>query len=687
MTHNSQKTNDLLASVAVFSHLYNNAKSQSVSDILGEFITSAVVEMNLWSTGANEVRSALLEMFGFEIPEAVVRSVLRNKLKGLVENKGGVFHFDKSALLGNRSIEQELESVRKYHSKITDRLISFVEYNQSKLDENDRTDLEKNFYRFLMGNGLHEKYTDKISAFVLRNSKDQDFREGLNLIREGLILYQGIRHSADLNSFGVWSTDLTIFLSPEHLFSALGYNGLVFEDLFQDFYKLVNEINNSNKNRGNEKRVSLRYFKESISEVDSLFNIATDIKRGNAKLTTYRPAMQKILTECRFPSDVAEKRVLFHQELKQMGILLQQFDEGKQYAYSDYNVEDRSIIEEVKKESIRKNSKFDENECQNLLKIFTRINYYRGGKSKDKFENIGSIFISESSLALYLAHNNRVKFEERDIPFAKNLEYITSTFWFKLKKGFSNDHDFPKSFDVVTKAQIILSSHTNSTIANNYEKLQKDLREGKISIESANELNNFLREHSSLPEDITYDNVENSLKFIFAEDSFNDYIREKERQKQDLAEARERLVKLELEILEKKRLEEEEKEKEKEDVYRRNKIQYGINRWKAHVKQNNKLALIFAILVLLTSAPILGTLLKFNELFTEPYQNWQMDTWIILFGGATLYIIEILGRAYIFPKAKILAGWNWIVVNLNRDKLRKYETEMLTEFEDEFKQE
>lgn len=62
---------------------------------------------------------------------------------------------------------------------------------------------------------------------------------------------------------------------------------------------------------------------------------------------------------------------------------------------------------------------------------------------------------------MYLAHQSKVKFEEDDIPFAKDIDFITNKFWFKLKKGFSNKSSLPKSFDVVTKAQIILSSQLN----------------------------------------------------------------------------------------------------------------------------------------------------------------------------------------------------------------------------------
>jgi hypothetical protein len=46
--------------------------------------------------------------------------------------------------------------------------------------------------------------------------------------------------------------------------------------------------------------------------------------------------------------------------------------------------------------------------------------------------------MTENRFALYLAHNYSVKFENQDIPFAKDIDFITNKFWFKLKKGFSD---------------------------------------------------------------------------------------------------------------------------------------------------------------------------------------------------------------------------------------------------------
>lgn len=63
-----------------------------------------------------------------------------------------------------------------------------------------------------MDNGYSEKYSDFISAYVLTKEQDTNFRELLNSIKEGLILYQGINYTADINHLGSWNNDLTIYL-------------------------------------------------------------------------------------------------------------------------------------------------------------------------------------------------------------------------------------------------------------------------------------------------------------------------------------------------------------------------------------------------------------------------------------------------------------------------------------------
>jgi hypothetical protein len=55
----------------------------------------------------------------------------------------------------------------------------------------------------------------------------------------------------------------------------------------------------------------------------------------------------------------------------------------------------------------------------------------------------------------------------------------------QIKNGFGSKHHILKSFNVITKAQIKLSSQSNNTILNQYQKLIKGHEEGKLSKEEA----------------------------------------------------------------------------------------------------------------------------------------------------------------------------------------------------------
>lgn len=678
--------NNLLASVALFSELYNSNEYTNIPDIIAEFIKGVVVSENKWSTTPLELKQLLEEIYGFNIPEAIVRSTVRNRLKDVAEHRDGYYHFQKHISDNFEKLDTEYVLLKEIQQNILANLFNYIGACEDKeLTDKEKHGVEINFQHFLMDNGFSDTYSNYISAFVIKNSKDLQFRKNLNLIREGIILYNGIRYSADLNIMGVWNTDLTIFLGTEHLLSALGYNGILFKELFEDFYKLVTEINHSNKNRGNDKRITLKYFKESQDEIDTLFDKAERIIKGSANLTAHRPAMIEILNGCKHSSDIVVKKVRLFSDLKLLGITLQEFSNDILFKYPDYNVEDSTVVEAIKKESLAKGRAVDEELCYQLFRIFTKINYYRGGVSKDKFENIGHIYITNNSLALYLAHNNKVKFEEKDIPFAKDLDYITNKFWYKLMKGLGANNTFPKSFDVVTKAQLILSSHVNQSISNSYEKLIKEYNGGKLTLQQASDINYELREKLNKPEEITIETVEKSLYFLTVDSSFEDYLREKQRKDQLLDEAQKRTQELEREIKRRDEVEAEKLQKNEEDMRLENKRAFVHREWKKESGEKSVNALFFVGVIILTMLPIILTItLKIYKGFEAPASQWQNKQYCYIFGAIFWYVVELICRAYLFDKEKIKNGWKWIVLAINRPKFNQYKIAQLEQYEHQF---
>ncbi|MCD0466288.1 hypothetical protein [Flavobacterium sp. ENC] len=673
--------NNLIASVALFSELYNNDKFTSVTDILAEFIKGVVVQENKWTITSTELTYLLEKIYDFKIPESVVRTTVRNRLKDTVSSRDGHYVFDTIIKDDFEQLNTEFISIQTKQKVIIEQLLNYIEeVEKNKISESEKYFVIENFNKYLLDNGVTDKYSKYISAFIIKNQSNFEFTSNLNLIREGIILYQGIKYTADINELGKWNSELTIFLSTEHLFNSLGFNGLLYKQIFDDFYNLVREINSSSKNKNGDKLINLYYLEETKNEVNYFFQTAESILKGSIPLDTSKTAMKSILNECSNPSDIVSKRIKFENDLKSMGIYLKEF-KSSIYDYPEYVVEDESILNELKNESEKKGKFFDENLCRQFFKIFTKVNYFRGGESKINFEKIGHIFITGNRFALYLAHQSKVKFEADDIPFAKDIDYITNKFWFKLKKGFSDKSSLPKSFDVVTKAQIILSSQLNQSVYQEYKRIQEQLKNGTLSKESAIEISYELREKPNKPEEISIDNLDNSLEFLNSDTYFEDLFREKEKKEQVFQETLKQNEELQKVIqrldIEKKRLEALEIEKYKNIE----EGDYIASSWRAY-KKNRNLNLIYTIFVfIVTILPIvIGFILKANKTLNtwmESLGDSQLYIWLFL---VLVFVTELFGRSYIFNKEKVKNGWIWLTKMNNK----KHTTEIINKFKREF---
>ena len=675
------KENNLLASVALFSQLYNSEKYTSVSDILSEFIKGAVVNQKKWVLTSTELTYLLEVIYDFRIPEAVIRTTVKSRLKKVVTTKNGFYHFNPAIQSDFDKLNESYEIIREKQVRIIDELFKFIHAKDEVILEKDKKSVFESLNRYLLDSGTTEKYYQFISAFIIKNQHNQDFTESLNLIREGVILYQGIKYTADINELGRWNTELTIYLSTEHLFDALGYNGLLFQQVFNDFYGLVREINASTKNKHGENLIQLRFFEETRDQVLGFFYRAEQILKGKAALDTTKPAMRFILEGCKTPSDIKEKKILFDSDLKSKGILLKDFSQSI-YRYTDFVVDDEPTIAELKRVSEERHREFDEELCRQFFRIFTKINYLRGGESKTSFERVGSLFLTGNRFGLSLARNSKVKFKDGDIPFAIDIDDITSKFWFKLKKGFSNEASLPKTFDVVTKAQIIIASQLNQSVFREYKKLQDKLRDGDLTREEAMQLSYDLREKPSKPEDVNFENIDDSLSFLFDDSYFEDMSREREKRDQLLKDTQTENEEYKKQIL-KFNSAQFEKEEQDKDSKRRSEISdYCQREWKSYRKYRNKNFVLFLVVVVVTCIPIVfGVILKSYEPWIQWMDSLGQNQLLIWLGLIIIFIIEWMGRSYIFDKSEIKDGWLWFKQNLTRNSISQIREEKFSYFE------
>jgi hypothetical protein len=644
------KEHSLIASVALFGELYNDNKYKSVSDIIAEFIKGAVLEEQKWSVNSTELTISLKNIFEFTIPEAVIKNTLKTKLKKYCAYKNGVYNFNSAFLKENFShFDEEYNKINAFQSKILDGLYSYIETDAGVLlDEEVKATIFDDFVKYLLDNGYSEAYTEQISTYIVKNQLNDDFIKSLNTIREGLILYQGIRYTSDVNDLGNWSSELTIFLNTEHLFNAVGFNGEVHRQIFNDFYDLVTKINQKSRNKKSKRLIELAYLPETDKEINEYFEIAEQIKRDERKLDPSRPAMRVILQDCRTPFDIRQKYKDFIKEINSKGISFQETDTSV-YNFHQYVVEGKKDIDIFKRESRERGKTFSEEDFERFGKIFSQINYYRKGHNDTAFEKVGFIFLTANSFALWLSSHPKMKFHENDLPFAVSIESITCRFWFKLCKGFGEFVSLPKSLGIVTKAQIILASQVNLSVSKRYDQLRQEYYQGKHSAHDFQLLTYDLREHSRLPEEIDESTIDDSIDFILNEEYIETFYKNQELLAKENSDLKNQVKEYEQEKRRREEIALEQEQHEKLEQF----IGFKSIDYQKDRKDDIFYYLKAAILLFVAVLPI--GLIKVKP-FSEKLDKLGVWGVLIVIFLVWLGLIEVFRRSYIHDKEKIKRG-------------------------------
>jgi predicted nucleic acid-binding Zn ribbon protein len=685
---------NLLASIALFGELYKSNKKESLWDILADFIKGAVSFENRYTLTSVEVNELLSKVYGFDkIPESVIRTTLNNKLKDCVKSENGSFNFDASRCTDTNRTISNVQEINKKQQSVLEKLYNYiVEKKNLTTEQLSKSEVWEQLAIFLMDNDYTNDLSELISSFIIHNN--DGINDCLNLIKEGLILYKGLCYSEteDINQLGSWKNELTIYLSTEHLFSSVGFNGDVYKEIFDDFKNLVNEINRSETGDKKKGIIHLKYFEETKEEIENFFYAAENIIKYHQNYDQTKTAMVSILKDCKKIDDVKEKQAKFYADLKHKHIELQEysFDNIK----PEHNVVDGNLIERLKNDAETNHKSFDEDYCIQCLQMFSKINNQRNGVNNVSLEKIKYIYVTENRFALYLGHNNKVKINETDTSFAKDIDYIITRFWFKLNKGFGKNTSIPKTFDVLTRARIIISSHISSSLSEKYDELNKKVKDGSLTKEQAVELNELYKKQRLLPENINDTNIDDTFDFLTDDTFLENFLREKAKQEQKRQETEDKLRETErenqvikaessdtkaenqslkerisyLEQREKDRNEAEEKqkleqqEKERKERMEQESNEYAENEWnilkKSHRKNTRYMILVFLISLLPISIGLVLSICQPIKNYLNSINEKSMS--FIVLGIILLYVIEGFGSKYLFDKDKIKNGWKFL---------------------------
>ena len=507
---NKNVNNTLLASLAVFRELYNSEKD--VYGVIASFLTDLIKTQRLYSFNLNEIHHKFNTSFEFDIPRAVIKTSL-GRLDFLEHTKTDYIVKDISNV-NDEDFDKKQNQIISKNERIIDKLYSFIEKEKETiLKEKEKETILHNFCNFLIDESNGNEYLEYIASFVIENEDKEEFKSQLNLIREGVILYSGIKFNNNINDIGSWRTELTIYLETEILFHIAGYNGELYQTLVLDLLELLKEVNQKAK----KKLIRLKYFKETRDEIEDFFTKAKYLLKGNEKPNPDVTAMVSILKGCSSVSDIMDKKSDFYTLLKGKGIIEDEYDKYFEPYNHKYNIIDTEITESVSEEIGK--------DATNYLRLLNFISIHRKESKISNFDNIGFILLSGNAVTLKVAWNDLLK-DTGNVPLATHLSFLTNKFWFKLNKGFGKN-SLPKSFDIITKAQISLSKLLNDTVGEKYTELQNEFKNGNLSEEQAKARVVNLRNQVRNPEEIKEDTVKDVLS-ILTEDSLEKFVEEQE---------------------------------------------------------------------------------------------------------------------------------------------------------------
>lgn len=503
-----KEDNRLLASLAVFRELYNSEKD--VYGIISVFLNDLIKLKNLYSFSLNEITNTLNDTFEFEIPEAVVRTALGRL--SFLEKKQGDYLVTDITKISNQNIETKQKDIQSNNESIIENLYKFIENEKnSSLSLKEKEQVSHSFCSFLLDINNGDEFIEYITSFILENESNVDFKNQLNLIREGVILYSGIKYNNNLNDLGTWRTELTMFIDTEILFHLAGYNGELYQNLANDFFSYVREINLKAK----KKLIKLKYFEDVKNDIEGFFTKAKYLLEGNEKPNPDVTAMVSILNGCEKASDILEKKSDFYTFLKSKSIEEDNYNAYFEIENHEYNIVSQDIIDKVSEEI--------EKDAAPFLRFLNYVSIRRKEANSNNFENIKYLLLTGNSTTLKVAWNDLMK-EDGFVPLASHLSFLTNKFWFKLNKGFGKS-TLPKSFDIITKSQIILSKVLNDNVGEKFSELKIEYKNGKLTEEQAKARIIDLRNQVRKPEEIKKDTVKDVLNAI-TEDSLEKFVQE-----------------------------------------------------------------------------------------------------------------------------------------------------------------
>ena len=467
-----------MASLAVFRELYNGNK-YDIFNVIAAFASNIIITEKIHNFELQEFCLKLNNEYGFTLVSSVVKTAL-NRITFLSStSKKGYYTVDTTKMPNNLEFEQEFKSCQDANRRIISDFITFVsDLLKQPLSDDKIKSLQEDFCAYTIDCKVdNPENLGYISAFILKHKEDSAFDQQLTRIREGMIIYNGLSYTVSPNEIEKYDTELNIFLETEVLFNMAGYNGILCQHLFNEFYDQVNEINKIAIQRHGKKFIHLKYFEESYDEISKFFKQAEEIVCGNSRLSDPRDAMISILNGCNQKYEIKEKQTVFEKLLADKGIIL---DSRKYTMDEDFIKSNLASIENIDEVFVTRKDK-----DYAIQMMLSKINYLRRIKSTNtkNFKQVGYILLSGNSRTLFLS-KQCLKTNNEVVPLAEPISFFTQRFWLSLNKGLLNVN-LPITVDIFTISQITFSHAVNKALRNQFASIINDVHSGKLIKEEA----------------------------------------------------------------------------------------------------------------------------------------------------------------------------------------------------------
>lgn len=492
-----------MASLAVFKQLFNSGND--IFSIISEFIKQEIISKGLTSFTEQQMHDLLLADNGFDVPQAVIHSAMK-RISFLNCSKEGAIVSDKLTTEACSSFKKQMNNATEARERISKRLIAFANSKRDiALTKEEEVELCKSFYTYVVDDEAPVRFSELACSFILENDKDTELQEHLNLIREGAISFIGLTYyNTSYGTVDSFDQDIYIYLETEILFHMAGYNGLTYQNLFEEFYDQVQEINKLHQIKKGKKIIHLRYFNETLKEINEYFDQAEKIVRRFKMPDPSKAAMHSILRGALEPCDIADKRTEFDRILKEHNIQHEDFsfnltsDNGKYCLDYDAFIKDKdaSVADKVYSD----------------LTLLNWIYIKRNKRAIESFANIKAVLLTGNFHVMQLAMDEKLR-QPKELALSATLDFLTTRFWFSLCKGLSKDCNL-LSANVLTKARLALASLNCESISKAYQDIKKDMQEEKYDKEMMKSRIASLHRRFRMPEDVDDLTEKSNLAFF-----------------------------------------------------------------------------------------------------------------------------------------------------------------------------